>query len=841
MLKLLLLLCLSLCLSSVQAALNLSTKPKVLNVYVEQNFPYSGVNSRQEAQGLLVDYWQLWSQHSAISVHYYLYAKEPLPSLLNTNKPSVYIGLQGDVRQLSNLKKTPLFALNSTLYYLTQHSAAIDASFSDKNLPLVVGGLFPKAQQITGLTTTATIIYKQYPDLLGLLVELYSGELDALVLLTGAQQKPRFLERVVSLLLAKRRINTDSTELFAYTSKEQDVILDWIAWGNQQAEMPSKMALLLEKNANPVWGSTSGIVSTMTVFFGFILVFVIASRLKRTKDREFKDILDSSPYPLVIFSLDGNTLYYLNDEVKSLISFKSKKNESSFEEAENQLILSRFVNKASHQTIIEATRLHLLVGNSFHDIEISAKRIHYKRKTAWFCHLKDVTDLLRAERKFTQERELLRKVLDSIPQQIAIKSPKGTIIGCNTSWAGAHNTTVLYATGRRIADILPIDIINQQKQQEIPVWAGDTLNKQEWLEQKHNNQLSLINTVKLPLYNDQGTIFAILSIDSDITHLYNLNEKLKGENLQRQKTEKVLSKQNILLRTLFSASMDAIGLVDHEGRVTGANKAFAKLMNSDVDEIVGQLQSELLHSDSADWAERQNAEVLASGQPLVFEYMMFSDPKKVCYEIQKTPFKDPESDYQGIVIMARDISLRKQTEEKLGADVSDVEENMLHDPLTRIANRRAFERQFSQIWQEALDEQELLSLVLCDIDFFKPYNDNYGHQKGEQALQGVAQALQSACDPLGCFVARYGAEEFVILMKGGNATKALSVAEEIRQSIKKAKMEHLYSSVNRIITLSMGLSSIFPSELNSMAMLQAEADSALSAAKDAGRDQVSVH
>ena len=433
------------------------------------------------------------------------------------------------------------------------------------------------------------------------------------------------------------------------------------------------------------------------------------------------------------------------------------------------------------------------------------------------------------------------KYLISIPEQISFKSPKGTIIGCNTAWAEANNTTVAHATGRSVADMMPVPAIKKQKQQEATVWTGDTYNTQEWVQQKKSADLSLVNVTKVPLYNDKGSIFAILSIDSDITALHNLTKQLKDENLQRKETEKALSKQSVLLSTVFAASYDPIGLLDHEGRIIGANNSFAKLMNSHEDDIIGKLQSELLSSDKADWAERQNHEVLASGEPIIFEELLLNGDNKIWYEVHKAPFKDDESHSQGIVIMARDITARKLTEEKLSSDASDFEQKMLHDQLTNIANRRAFDNHFEKIWHEAQNEQEMLSVVMCDVDYFKPYNDNYGHQMGDEALKTIALALNTAANEMGCFAARYGGEEFVVVIKGGNATKVFRAVEKLRETVNQTKVEHLYSDVSRYVTMSMGLSSIFPSDLNTMKILVAEADAALYDAKMSGRDQICIH
>ncbi len=823
------------------AALNESTKPSQVVVYLDQNLPYSGFNSHKKAQGLYADFWLSWSLTTGIAVKMEPYLQEDLYTSLVDNRPALYSGLQASNRALKRLNKTPLLNLKTDFYHFSPISQKLSHALTDHADVILVGGLFPQAQKLPLFVDKTHLIYKEYPGVLELLIDLYQDEIDAVVIFNFGLENKGLLDSILSSFLQKKSANDGDNQLFAYLPVEQQTLVKWLQWGNQFEQLNTQMRTAFANINNPWWGASAAMARNLLLISGLFLIFILIGRSKRKKDRQFKDVLDSSPYPLAIFALDGNTIFYLNDEVKSLFPFKKKKNKFIFEEAENQLLLSRFINKASHQTVIDNGLVRLLVDDTFHDIEIFAKRIHYKRKTAWLCHLKDVTALLSAERKLTEERELLRKVLDSIPEQISFKSPKGTIVGCNTAWAEVNNTTVAHATGRSVADMMAVPAIKKQKQQEAAVWTGETYNSQEWIQQKKSADLSLVNVTKVPLYNDKGTIFAILSIDSDITALHNLTKQLKVENIQRKETEKALSKQSVLLSTVFAASYDPIGLLDHEGRIIGANNSFAKLMNACPDDIIGKLQTELMPSDRADWAERQNKEVLASGEPIIFEELLFSGNKKTWYEVHKAPFNDEESHYQGIVIMARDITARKLTEEKLSSDASDFEQKMLNDQLTNIANRRSFDERFTMLWQEACDEQEMLSIVMCDIDYFKPYNDNYGHQMGDETLKIIALALNNAASEMGCFAARYGGEEFVVIIKGGNATKVFRAVEKLREAINKTKVEHLHSDVSRYVTMSLGLSSIFPSDLNTMKMLVAEADGALYDAKMSGRDQISVH
>lgn len=829
------------CLSATSfASLNESTKPNSITVYLDQNLPYSGFNAHKKAQGLYAEYWSAWSLNTGIAVKLLPVDHQELAALLATSNMTVYSGLSYSA-DVNILLKTPILTINANFYYFPRVSDKVSQALIDPAISLIVGGLLPQAQQLPLLKEKRNFIYKQYPGLLELLLDLYNDEIDTLLLFSIGNDNGGLLDSLLSTLLKKTSIDGRNNQLFAYLPAQQAVLLQWIEWGNQFERLSFEMRVALDKQNQPWWGASTMMARNILIVIALLIIFFIFSRSKRKKDRQFKDVLDSSPYPLAIFALDGGTIFYLNDEVKSLFPFKMKKNKYLFEEAENQLLLSRFINKASHQSVIDNSLVRLLVNDTFHDIEIFAKRIHYQRKTAWLCHLKDVTTLLSTERKLIEERELLRKVLDSIPEQIAFKSPKGTIIGCNTAWAEANNTTVSHATGRSISDMMPIVAIKKQKQQEAVVWTGETYNAQEWIQHKKSVDLRLVNITKVPLYNNKGSVFAILSIDSDITALHNLTKQLKDENLQRKETEKALSKQSVLLSTVFAASYDPIGLLDHKGRIIGANNSFAKLMNSNPDDIIGKLQSELLSGERAEWADRQNQEVLASGEPITFEELLFSGDKKTWYEVHKSPFNDEESHSQGIVIIARDITARKSTEEKLSSDASDFEHKMLNDQLTNIPNRRSFDSHFAQLWKEACAEKEMLSIVMCDIDYFKAYNDNYGHQMGDETLKTIALALDTAAVEMNCFAARYGGEEFVVIIKGGNATKIFRATEKLREIINKTKVEHLYSDVSRYVTMSMGLSSIFPSELNTMKVLVAEADAALYDAKMSGRDQISIH
>lgn len=162
------------------------------------------------------------------------------------------------------------------------------------------------------------------------------------------------------------------------------------------------------------------------------------------------------------------------------------------------------------------------------------------------------------------------------------------------------------------------------------------------------------------------------------------------------------------------------------------------------------------------------------------------------------------------------------------------------DGLTQVANRRRFDEYLEQEWRRAIREQASLSLILCDIDFFKRYNDTYGHQAGDDCLRAVANAIRQAVKRSGDLVARYGGEEFAVILPHTEALGALRVAEEIQAYVKALQIPHVNSLVTPYITLSLGVATLVPGNESSPAVLISSADQALYQAKAQGRDRYFV-
>ncbi|MEL7077998.1 MAG: EAL domain-containing protein [Cyanobacteria bacterium J06582_2] len=165
----------------------------------------------------------------------------------------------------------------------------------------------------------------------------------------------------------------------------------------------------------------------------------------------------------------------------------------------------------------------------------------------------------------------------------------------------------------------------------------------------------------------------------------------------------------------------------------------------------------------------------------------------------------------------------------------------LLDSLTRVYNRRSFERQIKREWGRLKRIASPLSLIMCDVDCFKIYNDTHGHQQGDLCLQQVSQAISSALKRPADVLARYGGEEFVVILPHTPESGAVQVAEAIRNAVKERQIPHHNSLVDSVVTVSLGLATTIPVEADNTQLLIEAADLALYQAKERGRDCVAVY
>lgn len=192
----------------------------------------------------------------------------------------------------------------------------------------------------------------------------------------------------------------------------------------------------------------------------------------------------------------------------------------------------------------------------------------------------------------------------------------------------------------------------------------------------------------------------------------------------------------------------------------------------------------------------------------------------------------------GMIALQKEISRRETVEQELRARERELERYVWIDGLTGVCNRRKFDEYLDFQYRQKIRAKEPISLVMCDIDFFKQYNDTYGHQQGDHCLIDVAEILSGACrrsDDLAC---RYGGEEFCLILPNTPTEGALAIAETIQKALAQKAIPHEKSSIGDYLTMSIGVSTIIPHKDGEMAELLRVADENLYKAKSSGRNQI---
>jgi len=193
-----------------------------------------------------------------------------------------------------------------------------------------------------------------------------------------------------------------------------------------------------------------------------------------------------------------------------------------------------------------------------------------------------------------------------------------------------------------------------------------------------------------------------------------------------------------------------------------------------------------------------------------------------------------------ITQLERDEAFRalEESREKLAEANLALQKLSSLDGLTGIANRRSFDETLQKEWNRSIRGEKSIGLIMLDIDFFKLYNDHYGHQGGDDCLKRVAKGLESAIHRETDLLARYGGEEFSTVLPDTDLNGAIKVAEEMRLTIKDLRIEHAKSKVTDIVSISIGVSAVIPLQGMNQEVLIAAADQALYKAKEEGRDMV---
>ena len=343
--------------------------------------------------------------------------------------------------------------------------------------------------------------------------------------------------------------------------------------------------------------------------------------------------------------------------------------------------------------------------------------------------------------------------------------------------------------------------------------------------------------------NEQGQ-----KILCDITYapIMNLQAKKLGVALlatilsDKSKDETYLKQKKQQIEEIFGVAPIGMYHVNLEGNITMANSEYAWMLGHESsDTVVSQVKdfaAQVFYDQEK--AEEFMFNIFEADQIVRFRCRLKRKDNSylwaLCYA--KTT-RNEVGRIDGFNGFSIDISTTVRTEQALEEANEQLRILSGVDGLTQIPNRRRFDEYLASEWGRHIREKNQLSVIMCDIDFFKYYNDTYGHQAGDECLQQVARTIHDCCGRSCDLVARYGGEEFVLILPNTDLKGATTVAERVRTSVKNLKIDHQNSTIEKYVTLSLGIASALPGHDTSAKDLVALADKALYEAKERGKNQ----
>ncbi|WOD40802.1 diguanylate cyclase domain-containing protein [Nodosilinea sp. E11] len=310
---------------------------------------------------------------------------------------------------------------------------------------------------------------------------------------------------------------------------------------------------------------------------------------------------------------------------------------------------------------------------------------------------------------------------------------------------------------------------------------------------------------------------------------------------ERKQAEAAIASQRQFLQNVIDSIPSIIVVKDRHGRVKMANRASAALHGITPTDMVGKLDTDFNPNISISEAAQQHhihQQVIGTQVPYQGEQEIIDRVgTRRWYQVVISPFRDTGGTVNGVITNCIDITDRKGMETALKTANEKLGRLATLDGLTQIPNRRRFDQYLEQEWQRLVREQQPLSLIMFDVDFFKPYNDCLGHQQGDEALIAIAAAATRAVKRAADLLARYGGEEFAVILPNTRRAGAEIVAKALQAEIAALQIAHPQSPVSDYLTISIGIASVVPTTDQSPEDLIAAADAALYQAKRRGRDR----
>jgi diguanylate cyclase (GGDEF)-like protein/PAS domain S-box-containing protein len=428
---------------------------------------------------------------------------------------------------------------------------------------------------------------------------------------------------------------------------------------------------------------------------------------------------------------------------------------------------------------------------------------------------------------FTQNL-IYRTIIESLPDSLNVKDRSGAFIVANPATAqlmGAPNAAAL--VGKTDFDFYERETAAAFREDEVAAMLRDgPVRMDQEFERADGTKVSLAS-LKVPVRGPDGTPFALITHNRDITERMKLAADLRAT---RERLNKALEQM-----------ADGLAMFDPDGNLVFCNQRYRDFFPRTADlRVPGAslrtiLRASITRGEQIDiepqfidqWIEDTMKSLLESEEEEVHRY------DGAWLHVRSTPMEDGNA-----MVVVSDITTIKRAETELLALTEQLKVLATIDPLTGLLNRRALDERLDREIVRSQRAMTAISVLLIDVDRFKAFNDLYGHPAGDTCLKRVATVLQSHARRPADIVARWGGEEFVLVLPEQDEDTAYRVAESCRQSVRDLGLEHS-GSEKGAVTVSIGVASHAAADEDRSGLeLVTRADEALYTAKTAGRDRV---
>jgi diguanylate cyclase (GGDEF)-like protein/PAS domain S-box-containing protein len=491
------------------------------------------------------------------------------------------------------------------------------------------------------------------------------------------------------------------------------------------------------------------------------------------------------------------------------------------------------IEKASDEKRAYFNFRHRLANGSFKDVEVYSSPLTVGGRILLHSIIHDISDRKKIEAALGENERNIKILLDTMTEGVALNEIIYDDNGEMIDYKIVNVNRAFYST----ADYSKVEVIGNVATQLYGMSKEDI--KSFW--RGHQSMKTTVFTeMWSPLHNKCYFVATSPFIDDKfVTTFLDITE--------RKNAETALAEFNRDFENFLKETTDFIYFKDKDSRFRFCSQSLANITgHAHWQDMIGKHDLEVFPADTAKIYHEEELPIFEKGTPILGKIDPYYDSEgNIGYvSTNKWPLFDSKRNVVGIFGISRDITESKRMEEqlqrtKLALENANTELEKLSntDSLTGIGNRRYFEKIFEKECFRSRRNNNPLSILIIDIDDFKSYNDHFGHLAGDECLKIVAKTIMGLARRAPDLAARWGGEEFIVLLPETNLSEAWIVAENIRSSVQELAIDHPVARAANVVTVSIGVATWGYEEAHE---LISRADKALYAAKNKGRNQVEI-